>query len=529
MRVRDANVDADGVDAPPGTVYAPRRRARTAETSKSTRMEILKDFKASTLTRRLRVVEGDGADDARAWDDKSSYFSSARERGKENDRAARGGVDVAKVVGTVDAPATAPPRTTRRMKSSARLALVAIEQWRWVVRHGKGARSVRARERREVRLMKTAFAAMRARRREGSHRALRAKIYWRLGATQRAFAGWRGEVERARDNATQACVRRCVRKWRETTEARAEAREARARMSEQIAWYHDCVTSMRRALGTWRRACEPEARGARARMEFYDRYARKTLLKRAIDGWRDAARRQMDERTNALIATSFDEVKTLSRAMRAWKIAHRDSSKSDADDDKVETFRAFQAVNALSSVFSAWVDQARETSKRARASEATPAKTRAGRTKHALYAWLFDRSKANDYEEEVLDFLETREAAAAMEQDRLDEVEDFEQAVDEYEELREEAKRLIAEAKTLKNASSKKAIARRRVLKATAAYLSQRREELLPVIRRAAGAENWRSRSVGTSSLGFSILDDDDDADDDADDDTDDAFLRRKY
>ena len=202
---------------------------------------------------------------------------------------------------------------------------------------------------------------------------------------------------------------------------------------------------------------------------------------------------------------------------------------SDADDDKVETFRAFQAVNALSSVFSAWVDQARETSKRARASEATPAKTRAGRTKHALYAWLFDRSKANDYEEEVLDFLETREAAAAMEQDRLDEVEDFEQAVDEYEELREEAKRLIAEAKTLKNASSKKAIARRRVLKATAAYLSQRREELLPVIRRAAGAENWRSRSVGTSSLGFSILDDDDDADDDADDDTDDAFLRRKY
>ena len=195
----------------------------------------------------------------------------------------------------------------------------------------------------------------------------------------------------------------------------------------------------------------------------------------------------------------------------------------------METFRAFQAVNALSSVFSAWVDQARETSKRARASEATPAKTRAGRTKHALYAWLFDRSKANDYEEEVLDFLETREAAAAMEQDRLDEVEDFEQAVDEYEELREEAKRLIAEAKTLKNASSKKAIARRRVLKATAAYLSQRREELLPVIRRAAGAENWRSRSVGTSSLGFSILDDDDDADDDADDDTDDAFLRRKY
>jgi hypothetical protein len=320
-----------------------------------------------------------------------------------------------------------------------------------------------------------------------------------------------------------------VRKWRETTEARAEAREARARMSEQIAWYHDCVTSMRRALGTWRRACEPEARGARARMEFYDRYARKTLLKRAIDGWRDAARRQMDERTNALIATSFDEVKTLSRAMRAWKIAHRHSSKSDADDDKVETFRAFQAVNALSSVFSAWVDQARETSKRARASEATPAKTRAGRTKHALYAWLFDRSKANDYEEEVLDFLETREAAVAMEQDRLDEVEDFEQAVDEYEELREEAKRLIAEAKTLKNASSKKAIARRRVLKATAAYLSQRREELLPVIRRAAGAENWRSRSVGTSSLGFSILDDDDDADDDADDDTDDAFLRRKY
>ena len=85
------DVDADGVDAPPGTVYAPRRRARTAETSKSTRMEILKDFKASTLTRRLRVVEGDGADDARAWDDKSSYFSSARERGKENDRAARGG------------------------------------------------------------------------------------------------------------------------------------------------------------------------------------------------------------------------------------------------------------------------------------------------------------------------------------------------------------------------------------------------------------------------------------------------------
>jgi hypothetical protein len=66
MRVRDARVDADGVDAPPGAVYAPRRRARTAETSKSTRMEILKDFKASTLTRHLRVVEGDGADDARA-------------------------------------------------------------------------------------------------------------------------------------------------------------------------------------------------------------------------------------------------------------------------------------------------------------------------------------------------------------------------------------------------------------------------------------------------------------------------------
>ena len=40
-------------------------------------------------------------------------------------------------------------------------------------------------------------------------------------------------------------------------------------------------------------------------MVFYDRYARKTTVKRALDAWRAESRAQMEARADALVANRF--------------------------------------------------------------------------------------------------------------------------------------------------------------------------------------------------------------------------------
>ena len=170
-------------------------------------------------------------------------------------------------------------------------------------------------------------------------------------------------------------------------------------------------------------------------------------------------------------------------------------------------------------------------------------KVRAERTQRALYAWLFDRSKASDYEEEVLDFLDEREALREdVELDaeldaELDELDELEAAVDEYEALREETKTLVEEVKRSKTiADARKRSARRRVLRYTAEHLRKRRDALLPLVRRAAGEARWRSRSAGTSSsFGFSAFDEETDEEEEESDeeeeesDEDDPLLYRKF
>jgi hypothetical protein len=138
----------------------------------------------------------------------------------------------------------------------------------------------------------------------------------------------------------------------------------------------------------------------------YDRYAQKTLIKRALDAWRMGCERQIVERTNALVASSFDEIRTFSRVMRAWKMYVIDARvKNEALIEKVVQFKTYAAVNKAAAAFTAWVDVVREARNKP---PATPAKTRAERTKRALYAWLFDRSKANAFERRVLEYLDER-------------------------------------------------------------------------------------------------------------------------
>ena len=344
-----------------------------------------------------------------------------------------------------------------------------------------------------------------------------------MGRRQRAFTAWREEVGEARE------------------ERMERARRARARESERAAWYHDYARSTRAAFETWREACAPEARAERARMVFYDRYARKTTVKRALDAWRAGSRAQMEARADALVAESFYEAKTCGRAFRTWRSAtcrqhgrgrHREW---DSDvDDRVARFQSYRAVNATARAFATWADAARAS--RTRAVESTPVKVRAERTQRALYAWLFDRSKASDYEEEVLDFLDEREALRDdVELDaeldaELDELDELEAAVDEYEALREETKALVEEVKRSKTiADARKRSARRRVLRYTAEHLRRRRDALLPLVRRAAGEARWRSRSAGTSSsFGFSAFDEETDEEEEESDE-DDPLLYRKF
>jgi hypothetical protein len=306
-----------------------------------------------------------------------------------------------------------------------------------------------------------------------------------------------------------------------------EARRESERAEERAAWYREYSRATRAAFATWRAMCAPEVRAERARLVFYDRYARKTMMKRALDAWREGARAQMAARADALVAESFYEAKTCGRAFRAWRSARRCRRRraweADADvEDRVERFQSYRAVSIVSRAFAAWADAARAS--RTRAVERTPVKVRAGRTQRALYAWLFDRSKASEYEEEVLDFLDEREALRDDDDDD-DELDELEAAVDEYEALREETKALVEEVQRA-NAivDARKRSARRRVLRSTAEHLRRRRDELLPLVRRAAGEANWRSRSAGTSSFGFSAFDREEE-----DSDEDDPLLYRKF
>lgn len=294
-----------------------------------------------------------------------------------------------------------------------RLARVVVEQWRWFVAHERGVttqRKVReAEEARERRVKRNAFNAWKGSARDGRHERLRAGIYWRLGAMQRVFEAWRVEVG--------ADARR------EAEEARAAKERAesdRARATTQIAWYHDWKRTVSGAFTRWRDEFVPRAREERMETARYERYANKTLTKRALDAWRMGCERQIVERTNALVASSFDEIRTYSRVMRAWKMYVIGARVENEEImQKVVQFKTYVAVNKTAAAFTAWVDVVREARNKP---PATPAKTRAERTKRALYAWLFDRSKANAFERRVLEYLDE---CADDDDDADDEEDDF--------------------------------------------------------------------------------------------------------
>ena len=514
-------------------------RSETREAS-TTREETMKTHTmrfALTENRRRIDARDDEMDDEGARETldttPSSMVStpSAYFEGKENDGTMPMATDSSAPTPTPRKSTPTPTRTSTarggggggkgsERRRRTRLALTVIEQWRWF------ATSARARAHAEARATTRALAAWRRLAEARRHRALRATIYARLGLRQRAFTAWREEAEGARE------------------ERMERARRARARESERAAWYHDYARSTRAAFETWRERCAPEARAERARMVFYDRYARKTTVKRALDAWRAESRAQMEARADALVAESFYEAKTCGRAFRTWWSATRRRRgrgrhrEWDSDvDDRVARFQSYRAVNATARAFATWADAARAS--RTRAVESTPVKVRAERTQRALYAWLFDRSKASDYEEEVLDFLDEREALRddAELDAELDELDELEAAVDEYEALREETKTLVEEVKRSKTiADARKRSARRRVLRYTAEHLRRRRDALLPLVRRAAGEARWRSRSAGTSSsFGFSAFDEETDEEEEESDeeeeesDEDDPLLYRKF
>ena len=517
-----------------------RRDARSeTRASSTTREETMKTKTMRfALTENLRRIDAldDALDDEGARETRETTPSSmvstlsAYFEGKENDGTMPIATDSFAPTPTPRKSTLTPTRrwTARgggeggsERRRRTRLALTVIEQWRWF------ATSARVRAHAEARATTRALAAWRRLAEARRHRALRATIYARLGRRQRAFTAWREEVGEAREERMERA-------------RRARAR-ARARKSERAAWYHDYARSTRAAFETWREQCAPEVRAERARMVFYDRYARKTTVKRALDAWRAGSRAQMEARADALVAESFYEAKTCGRAFRTWRSAtrrQRDRGRHrewDSDvDDRVARFQSYRAVNATARAFATWADAARAS--RTRAVESTPVKVRAERTQRALYAWLFDRSKASDYEEEVLDFLDEREALREdVELDaeldaELDELDELEAAVDEYEALREETKALVEEVKRSKTiADARKRSARRRVLRYTAEHLRKRRDALLPLVRRAAGEARWRSRSTGTSSsFGFSAFDEETDEEEDESDE-DDPLLYRKF
>lgn len=280
-----------------------------------------------------------------------------------------------------------------------RLARIVVEQWRWFVAHERGVTTQRrireAEEARERRVKRNAWNAWKGSARDGRHERLRAGIYWRLGVMQRVFEAWRAEVGAdARREAEEARA------------AKVRAESDRARAATQIACYHDWRRTVSGAFTRWRDEFVPRAREERMETARYERYANKTLTKRALDAWRMGCERQIDERMNALVASSFDEIRTYSRVMRAWKMYVIDARVEDEElMQKVVQFKTYAAVNKTAAAFTAWVDVVREARNKP---PATPAKTRAERTKRALYAWLFDRSKANAFERRVLEYLDER-------------------------------------------------------------------------------------------------------------------------
>lgn len=289
-----------------------------------------------------------------------------------------------------------------------RLARVVVEQWRWFVAHERGVTTQRkireAEEARARRVKRSVLNAWKVSARDGRHERLRAGIYWRLGVMQRVFEAWRAEVG--------ADARRAA---EEARAAKARAESDRARAAAQIAWYHDWRRTVSGAFTRWRDEFVPRAREERMETARYERYANKTLTKRALDAWRMGCERQIVERTNALVASSFDEIRTYSRVMRAWKMFVIDARVEDeALMQKVVQFKTYAAVNKTAAVFTAWVDLVREARNKP---PATPAKTRAERTKRALYAWLFDRSKANAFEKRVLEYLDERADADDVDDD----------------------------------------------------------------------------------------------------------------
>jgi hypothetical protein len=300
----------------------------------------------------------------------------------------------------------------RARRRHGRLARCVVEQWRWFVAHERGVTTQRktreAEEARERRVKRNAFDAWKGSARDGRHERLRAGIYWRLGVMQRVFEAWRAEVGAdARREAEEARA------------AKARAESDRARAATQIAWYHDWRRTVSGAFTRWRDEFVPRAREERMETARYERYANKTLTKRALDAWRMGCERQIVERTNALVASSFDEIRTYSRVMRAWKMFVIDARVEDEVlMQKVVQFKTYAAVNKTAAAFTAWVDVVREARNKP---PATPAKTRAERTKRALYAWLFDRSKANAFERRVLEYLDER----ADDDDAVDEEDDF--------------------------------------------------------------------------------------------------------
>jgi uncharacterized protein (DUF2225 family) len=461
---------------------------------------------AADANARARATANDA--DARAGERPREFGGNGRARGVRGDWGASRTA--------LTEPADDGSRETKHRRRRARLARIVVEQWRWFVFHrGRGAvLEMRARRCREKVLSSRALGAMRDAARAARHARLRAVMYHRLRLAQRVVDVWRQEIGGDARRALEARVRRLAGHWRESAERRRRAALAARALLRDIADLHASMTRTRTAFMRWRDVHVPYARDKSAREARVARYARKTALKRAFDAWRDASLRLQNERTNMFIAKSFDDIKVLSRAMRAWRLSALSARAYEEREEvlnKVVAFRAYRISSAMSTMFAAWLDVTRAKKKM----QGTPAKVRAGRTNHALYAWLFDRTKASADEEEVIDYLDEMSAPSVAHDAVVFELED---ALAEYEALREEAKKTMDEARTLDGSTSSADIARRRVLEHTAEHLRRRREALLPRVQKAAQASRLASFD--------NAQDDNDDAD--ADDD-DDSFLRRKY
>lgn len=514
--------------APMGVVYAPHRAiARDAAVARASSARqgdgdggarggggAIDDVSPLTggvddddVARRLCAADANDAD-ARAGERPREFGGDGRARGVRGDWGASRTA--------LTEPADDGSRETKHRRRRARLARIVVEQWRWFVFHrGRGAvLEMRARRCREKVLSSRALGAMRDAARAARHARLRAVMYHRLRLAQRVVDVWRQEIGGDARRALEARVRRLAGHWRESAERRRRAALAARALLRDIADLHASMTRTRTAFMRWRDVYVPYAREKSAREARVARYARKTALKRAFDAWRDASLRLQNERTNMFIAKSFDDIKVLSRAMRAWRLSALSARAYEEREEvlnKVVAFRAYRISSAMSTMFAAWLDVTRAKKKM----QGTPAKVRAGRTNHALYAWLFDRTKASADEEEVIDYLDEMSAPSVAHDAVVFELED---ALAEYEALREEAKKTMDEARTLDGSTSSADIARRRVLEHTAEHLRRRREALLPRVQKAAQASRLASFD--------NAQDDNDDAD--ADDD-DDSFLRRKY